>query len=244
MVASMEALIHQWIEPDTTTTIAFLAVVGAVVISISWGITEAYGRQGHSTARPLALSIVGLGLWLLMTGLYVGTGLIQKGLPAFMGFFALANVGAIGLAVSPVGRTMAKQLPYVALLGFQAFRLPLELILHAWMEQGTMPIQMTYEGHNFDIITGILGVVAITWALVARRDLPKPVALIMNTIGTGLLIAVIAIVLQSSPLPIKTYPGRPILLALYLPYAWIAPICVAGALAGHLILWRKLLTKS
>jgi hypothetical protein len=36
----------------------------------------------------------------------------------------------------------------------------------------------------------------------------------------------------------------PLVLAMHLPYAWIVPICVAGALCGHVVLTRALLMKS
>ena len=32
-------------------------------------------------------------------------------------------------------------------------------------------------------------------------------------------------------------------LAMHLPYAWIVPICVAGALCGHIVLTRALLMR-
>ncbi len=32
-----------------------------------------------------------------------------------------------------------------------------------------------------------------------------------------------------------------LLLVGYLPYAWIGPVCVAAAIAGHVVLTRKLL---
>jgi hypothetical protein len=127
------------------------------------------------------------------------------------------------------------------LAGFQAFRLPLELVLHRWYREGSMPLQMTYEGHNFDIVTGLAAVAVIVVALVRRTDVPRGVALAFNVLGSALLLGVIAIVLQSSPIPLRTYEGLPILLGFHLPYAWIAPVCVAGAMAGHVILWRKLL---
>jgi hypothetical protein len=36
----------------------------------------------------------------------------------------------------------------------------------------------------------------------------------------------------------------PLLLALHLPYAWIGPVCVGGALAGHIVLTRALLRRA
>ena len=35
----------------------------------------------------------------------------------------------------------------------------------------------------------------------------------------------------------------PLLLPAHLPYAWIVPVCVAGALTGHIVLTRALMRR-
>jgi len=63
-------------------------------------------------------------------------------------FLFLVGAGfllAVVLACSPVGRRLAT-LPFAALVGFHAFRFPLELVLHNWYHGGTLPVQMTYAG--------------------------------------------------------------------------------------------------
>ena len=52
------------------------------------------------------------------------------------------------------GRRFADKLPLVALIGFQAFRLPLELVMHRAAAAGIMPNVMMFTGYNFDIVTG------------------------------------------------------------------------------------------
>ena len=56
-------------------------------------------------------------------------------------------------------------LPLWVLVAVQGFRLPLELAMHEMYERGVMPVQMSYEGSNYDILTGItaLIVAAIVW---------------------------------------------------------------------------------
>ena len=63
------------------------------------------------------------------------------------------------LARSRSARASSSGLPIAALVGVQAFRLPLELVLARWKNQGVIPVQMTFEGHNFDIVTGVLALV-------------------------------------------------------------------------------------
>ncbi|MGF1467450.1 MAG: hypothetical protein ACFCGT_15095 [Sandaracinaceae bacterium] len=232
----------EWAPPSPGSTVAFVTIVLAVLMAIVAAAAVATWRAAPQRAsRAAGLTAAALALWVAVTGAYVASGAIGLGIPAFMLFFVGSNLAAVVLASSPFGTRLAYHLPLVALVGFQVFRLPLELVLHAWKETGTMPVQMTYEGHNFDIVTGIAAAALIGWALVRRTDIPRGAAFLFNAVGSALLLAVIAIVVLSSPLPVKSYPGAPILLAFHLPYAWIAPVCVAGALFGHLVLWRRLL---
>ena len=64
---------------------------------------------------------------------------------------------------------------------------------------------------------------------------------IMSLVGAVLLLNVIRVAVLSSPLPFGWKVKPPLLLALHLPYAWIGPVCVGGALLGHIVLTRALL---
>ena len=78
---------------------------------------------------------------------------------------------AVGVAFSRIGERAVGAVPVAALVGFQAFRLPLELVLHRFYDEGVLPVQMTYSGANFDIVTGVLAVVCglLVWRGVAVR---------------------------------------------------------------------------
>ncbi len=231
-----------WVPPSTGSTVAFVGVLALVIGLFALGVGRAYGSY-----RASLVALLGASLWLALTGAYVAAGLPARGAPGLMGFFLIGNVGALALAFSPVATRMIDALPLWTLAAFQGFRLPLELVLHEWARQGAMPIQMTFLGHNFDVVTGMLGVAVLAFVIWRWRradGVPRAWLLAFNAIGTALLLAVIAIVLLSSPLPIKQYAGPPILVGLYLPYAWIAPVCVAGAMSAHLMLWRALLRRT
>jgi hypothetical protein len=139
-------------------------------------------------------------------------------------FFMIAC--AVALAFLRPGKWLSA-LPVWALIGFQAFRLPLEFILHEWAKQGTVPTTMTWTGSNFDIITGIM---ALVFAPLSVRSVRA--AQIFNALGFVLLLNVMRVGATQPPLQ----------LLMHLPYAWIGSVCVTGALAGHLILFRKLRT--
>ncbi|XGC79434.1 hypothetical protein ACES2L_08850 [Bdellovibrio bacteriovorus] len=148
------------------------------------------------------------------------------------------NLAAIAFAFSSYGKQLST-LPLSFLIIFQAFRLPLELILHSWAGQQTIPTTMTWTGQNFDIITG-----AAALAIAPLANKFKSLAWCFNILGFVLLLNVMRVAMLSSPLPFAWDVQPKLLLALYTPYFLIGAVCVAGALAGHIILTRALLRKS
>jgi hypothetical protein len=218
---------------------AFVVIVVAVIGAFLLGVHHAYrdqpDRAGAMTLRVATITFAWLGLLSLLIRSGRLAALPLSGLPFFFG--SVAGV-SIAIGMSPLGRRLAATLPLAALVGFHAFRLPLELVLHAWAGQGTIPETMTWSGRNWDIVSGVVAIIASP--LAAKQ---RVVAWTANVIGFGLLLNVIRVALLSSPVPFGWHLDRPLLLALHLPYAWIGPVCVGGALIGHIVLTRALLRR-
>ena len=105
-----------------------------------------------ATRRHLVQSRVGVGAWMSATGVLATTGMLSGGSlvppPAFLAL---------------LGGRIADTVPLAASVGVQAFRVPLEVLLHRLhLEQG-LPEQMTYAGWNFDIVTGALAIALAGW---------------------------------------------------------------------------------
>ena len=130
---------------------AFVAIVLAVIGAFLRAVHHSY-RSG----KAVILAALALTVWLGGLSLLVRSGrmpgLPLSGLPFFFAPILLVCVGA---GLSPVGARLAAGVPVAALVGFQAFRLPLELVLHSWVAQGTIPGTMTWTGQNWDIASGI-----------------------------------------------------------------------------------------
>ena len=222
---------------ESTSLMAFLSINLAVIAAFGWGVY----RTSDVTARikSTAIAVGSVLIWLGAFGAIIAYRWVGEALhPRVMMLFMLSNLISVGIALSPAGRRMSQGLPLAALVGFQAFRLPLELVLHSWATQGTIPETMTWTGQNLDIITGIAALFAAPFANRFRAA-----AWVFNFIGIALLINVARVAVLSSPLPFAWPLQRKLLLILHLPYAWIVPVCVGGALAGHIILTRALLAQ-
>lgn len=221
-----------FVRPSALSTAAFVAVVGLTAAMVVYGVRRAaptwFGR-----------ALLAVGTWLALTA--AAPWVIDRAPLAVMGFFALCNLSAVGLALSPVGRRLST-LPLALLVGFHAFRLPLELILHAWYVGGTLPEQMTWSGQNPDIVTGALALLLGLWGL--RRPLPRGAAIAFEVIGLALLLNVMRVAVTSTPTPLRSFMhDPPVMLPWFFPYVWIVSVCVAGALFGHIVLLRALLAR-
>jgi hypothetical protein len=217
---------------------AFVALCVAIVAAFILGVAASAKRSG---AAPKRVAGVGLGVavWLGLCGVVVASGVVAaQPMPRLMIFFAIINIVSLAAALSPLGGWLAA-LPLPWLVGFQAFRLPLELILHSWAAQGTIPEAMTWTGSNYDIISGSVALLAAPWAGRSRAA-----AWIANLVGLALLINVARVVILTSPLPFAWSVQPPLQLVFHLPYALIAPVCVGGAIFGHVVLTRALLRRA
>lgn len=216
---------------DSWTLFIFILILLSVIFMILFG--------AYKIDKKVALQVgLFLTIWVSALSLLVSSGLLTKyTIPMLPIFFFCICFGGVGFGLSSWGTKMS-QLPLWMLVVFHSFRWPLEWVLHEWALQGTVPETMTWTGQNFDILTGVMAL-GILIPFVSQKNY----AWLFNIVGSLLLFNVLRVVVFSSGLPFSWPLEKPLLLALYLPYALIAIVCVWSAIAGHVILWRALLTK-
>ncbi|MBK7150530.1 MAG: hypothetical protein IPL19_15275 [Sandaracinaceae bacterium] len=230
----------------TTTAALFSALVFAVALMLVAAIRAAFA----SSLRATALGAAAVAAWLGITAMLAASGVLAdfRGTPPlfvrFMGGCALLS---ILLVLSPFGRRLAVGVPLAALVGMQVFRLPVELLLHRLHADGLVPVQMTYLGRNFDVVTALLAVpVALLVASRGERDvLARRVALAFNLVGVGLLANIVVVALLSAPGSLRVFMNEPAnTFVTTVPYVWLPTLLVLTALLGHLLLFRRLWGKA
>ena len=179
--------------------------------------------------------------WLVLTGLIAASGVLRRvdvRPPPFAVFVLAIVVVGVVVPYSSLGTLLVRGLPLWVLVGFQAFRLPLELVMHRAYVEGIMPVQMSYSGRNYDILTGISAAVLGVW--LARASVPRWVVGLWNVVGFALLVNVVAIAVLSTPLfrwfgdeQLNTFVTYP-------PFVWLPTVLVTAALMGHVLVWRRL----
>jgi len=100
---------------------------------------------------------------------------------------------------------------------------------------------MTFEGKNFDIISGLTAPLIFYFGYV-RRQFNTGALLAWNIICLGLLINIVVIAIMSSPLPFQKLAfDQPNIAIFYFPFVWL-PCCVVPlVLLSHLATMRQLL---
>lgn len=138
------------------------------------------------------------------------------------------------LAVSKTTERLV-ELPFQWLVGFQSFRIVVELLIHQAVLEGVAPVHMSFEGLNFDIVTGVS---ALLLAPFATR-IPHWLLLAWNSIGLLLLISVVSVAVVSIPSPIQLLRPDNVWVA-SLPFVWLPTVLVLAAALGHIVLLKKL----
>jgi hypothetical protein len=226
--------------PAASASVFFFALILLTVLGSFFAAVYFSNKKMGTNAKKRALVTVGLTiLWLVILSGFVTTGIMEaRPMPFMMIFFGASNLVALVMALSPVGRWIAANIPIYLLVLFQGFRFPLELVLHSWASQGTIPKTMTWTGSNYDIVTGVYCLLSAYFVRKSTSSAWKA-----NILGFILLLNVMRVAVLSSPLPFSWPLTSPLQLAFHLPYMLIVPVCVAGALAGHVILTRALLMR-
>lgn len=219
---------------DGPTLAVFLVVVLWVLVCGFWAARRAGFGLGF---------LLGAVAWLGIFSVWVAWGWARENpMPGVPLTFGAANLLALAFALSALGQRITNRVSLRALLLFQVFRLPLEWVLHIWAGEGLIPETMTWTGQNWDIVSPVVFLLAawipeVPGLLGSRRAW----AWAANAVGFALLVNVGRVAVMSSPLPFAWAVEPKLQLIFFLPYAWIGPVCVGGALAGHVLLTRALL---
>jgi hypothetical protein len=211
---------------------------------LAWGTSVAWSRSGAGRASPLragVLSALAGGGWMAVTWMIARSGLLRewhRNPPPFMFLVAAILALALIISYSRLGTRIVAAVPLWILVLVQAFRLPLELAMHDMYARGIMPVQMSYSGLNFDIVTGITAI-PVALLTVTRRT-GRLVVAAWNVLGLFLLVNIVTIAILATPRFRYFGEGHLNVWVTYPPFVWLPAVLVLAALAGHLLIFRAL----
>ena len=134
-----------------------------------------------------------------------------------------------------------RELPIRWLVYFQACRIVTELFFWMGMKGGYIPVQMTFEWLNYDIVVGITALMA-GYVFFSRGRYRRFEGILWNTFGIASLANVLFISLFSLPGPHRAFATTPDSAFLTLtPFIWLPGFIFPLALAAHVFSLKKLL---
>ena len=144
----------------------------------------------------------------------------------------------LGVGLSAMGQRLVAVFPLWALVAVQGFRFPLELVMHQAAAERVMPVALTWTGYNLDIVTGVLACVLAPF--VASGKAPRVLVKAWNVWGFVALAIIAVVAMATSPMVRALGEDQVNPWVTFVPYIWLPTLLVPTALAGHILVARKL----
>jgi hypothetical protein len=219
------------------TQYLFLGFTAFLIAAIA---AASFRYLDRSTARML---LVGLLVWLTYVGSLSYLGVIRNPAlrPPGIAYVLLPVIAFVLLGVvrSGLALRVAAAVPLWLLMGFQCYRIGVELLLHRLWTDGLVPQMLTYRGANFDILIGLSAPV-IAWLSVRGKADPV-VAFVWNILGLVALANIATRSFLTSPGPMHLLHTEVANLAFgHFPYTFIPGFFAPFAIILHVLALRAL----
>lgn len=219
------------------------------VMLVLIGVNTVLKRRGWERRRQRATTFkVGLviSIWMLVLAVLSGEGFFDdfSQLPPRPALAILLPFPFVLLfAFSKGGTRFLQSVPSHWLVFMQSFRIFVEILLWLAFLAGKLPVQMTFDGRNLDILSGILALPA-GYLLYKRKRHSSTAGIIYNSIGILLLLNILVIAILSMPTSMRFFMNEPSnFLVAQFPYIWLPGVLVPLAYTLHIFSLRQLLTR-
>ena len=147
----------------------------------------------------------------------------------------------IGLFTSEKGRRFIDSLDLKTLTYLHVTRIPVEIVLLWLFMYKQIPQLMTFEGRNYDILSGISAPI-VAYLFFSKRSISSRLLLTWNFICLLLLLNIVINAVLSAPIVFQQFAfDQPNVAILYFPFVWL-PCCVVPiVLFAHLVAIRQLI---
>jgi len=144
------------------------------------------------------------------------------------------------LSFSSTGTQILKAVPPHWLILMQSFRIFVEILIWFAVLANKFPIQMSFEGRNFDIFSGILALGA-AYLMVKMPIASQKIIISFNIIGILLLLNILIVALLSMPTSVRYFMNNPSAeLVAQFPFILLPSVLVPIAYSFHIFSLRQL----
>ena len=198
-----------------------------VLITIFWFYLATKSR----TYLLLVLGWTVLQSILALNGVFQDTEAMPPRLMLFGIFPALLFI--VFTFLTAKGRAFIEQINLKTLTYFHSIRIAVELVLVLLFYQGVVSVYMTFEGTNFDLISGVTAPV-VAWLAFRTLKVNRKLLLWWNIICLLLLLNVMVTAVFAFPSPFQRLAfDQPNIAVLYFPFNLLPGVIVPLVLFGH-----------
>lgn len=226
-----------------TASLPFYVTFGFVLTTL---LTVGFLLRSFGSIRPPGLAskllTFVIPFWMLLTGVLAVGGFYQQ--------FQFTPPLIVTCAVLPADlliicyfiffrKGFIERLSLRSLTLLHVVRLPVELVLLSLFKFGLVPQIMTFEGRNFDILSGLTAPV-VYWLAFRKQTVDRRLLIGWNLIALVLLGNIVVTAILSFPSPFQRFGfEQPNVGLTYFPFIWLPAIVVPTVLFAHLAsLWK------
>jgi hypothetical protein len=193
-------------------------------------------------SRPVIFLLV---LWLVLQGLISLTGFytVSNTIPPRFILLVLPPLVVIAtLFFTLKGKMFIDILDIKTLTLLHTIRIAVEIILFLVFLQKGIPGIMTFEGRNFDIISGLTAPFIYYFGFI-KKQLNEKIIAAWNIVCLVLLINIVITAILSAPFAFQKLAfEQPNVAILYFPFVWLPCCIVPIVLFSHLVAIRRFIT--
>ena len=222
----------------------FIGVVVATVSFLYFILDHATKRKEGKTRSFIITAILIADIILISILAMKGFFLDFQSMPPKLFLFVIPMVLAILVVLAiPNVRAFLIAMPIASLTYIHIIRIPVEIVLWWLFKHGAVPEAMTFEGINYDILTGITAPFAAIF-LVGQKINHRVGAIIWNFAGLILLFNVVIRAIMATPYFYDaTLFETPNAAVFYFPFVLLPTFVVPAVLFCHLVSLVKLFAK-
>ncbi len=185
------------------------------------------------------------GIWItLLTALGLNKVFLDTEFPPKLFLaFAPTLVAMLVLFNTKKGKIFIDQINLETITYLSVIRIPVEIVLALLYHFGLISIWQTFEGSNWDILSGISAPI-VAYLVFRKKSLGKKGLLIWNFVCLGLLLNVVITSVLAIPGPMQQISfDQPNIGILYYPFCLLPGVVVPIVLLSHFTAIRQLLIK-
>jgi hypothetical protein len=140
---------------------------------------------------------------------------------------------------SRAGKELLHRIEPQWLIYLQSFRILVEIALWLLVRNGSLPVQMSFEGRNFDMLTGLFAF-PVGYYCFVKKSWPPVVALLYNIGGLVMLVNAVTISALSMPTPLRLFHNQPdTSLLTRFPFIYLPGLLIPLAYTLHILSLRQ-----